>query len=196
MENKQSAHKKIKKSDGVFRKDVYIGVVSLVKEMDKDAPLGPTSIVLEESQTKKITAIDVRKVIFQNLNYQAGEDLMFKLGMRDRYTYKIMNSNESYKNNTIVIGQEHSLNELLSYMGIPEALGAHDLRVVRKMLLSPNFQIQMQPHKVDLKRSISIIDPEIVTDVNVQGMQLFNFKTSKLPVKPRKIEKVYAKYFK
>lgn len=196
MENKQSVSKNTNKNNGVFRKDVYMGVVSLIKEMDKDAPLAPASIVLEESQTRKITAMNIRQMVFQNLNYQAGEDLMFRLGMSTPYTYKIMNSNEDYKNNTIVIGKEQSLNEFLDYMGFPSFLKPKDLRVVKKMLLSSDFKIQMQPHMIDLKRNVTVINPEMVAEVNAQGMQLFNFKASKLPTEPRKIEKVYAKYFK
>lgn len=183
-------------SNKVFRKDICMGIASLIKIVDKKEILVPNHVVLDESQNKKMVAIDIRKMVFENHDYIIGEDLFYRLNRNGGYQYRLIDSmNNNVENNTIVIRNDQSLNEFLKYVGFSDVVKSSDLRDLKKLLLSKGSSINIQSHTATLTKE-GIVNEDMIRDVNKQAAELLSFRKRIISDKPQQIEKVYTKYFK
>lgn len=191
METKKNTTQ-AKKNGKIYRYDVNIGVVSLVKIIDRDEEIRASIPVLDKSATKKVIALDVRKIAFIADQYY-GKDLFYKLNMKTPYSYRYINETEDYLNNTFVIRKPSLMNSVLSYSGFKDVIKKSDLSKVKKVLLSSDANLHIEPHDVPLGSPITFDEVKLL---NEQMELLDKFRSSKLPTTPEKIERVYAKYFK
>ncbi len=187
MEKKEI--KNVDTSNGIYTENVCIGVVSLIKVADKDE--NTKGSVIDQSTTKKVVALDIRKIAF-SANYGAGKDLFYSLSRNNPYCYEYIDNND-FVNNTLVIRKTSQVNGVLNYAGFDEELDSSDLRGIKKMLLSKGNTILIKEHEVELPE---LIVPSTIELINDQAGQLSKFKKLSLPTRPQRIEKVYNKYFK
>ena len=103
MEKKEI--KNVDTSNGIYTENVCIGVVSLIKVADKDE--NTKGSVIDQSTTKKVVALDIRKIAF-SANYGAGKDLFYSLSRNNPYCYEYIDNND-FVNNTLVIRKKDDI---------------------------------------------------------------------------------------
>lgn len=187
MEKKEI--KNVDTRNGIYTGDICIGVVSLIKVVNKDE--NTKGSVIEQGLAKKIVALDIRKIAFCN-NYGIGKDLFYSLSKSSPYSYQYIDNND-FVNNTLVIRKTSQVNGVLDYAGFDEKISSSDLKEIKKMLLSKGNTIFIKEHEVELPE---LIVPSTIELINDQAGQLSKFKKLSLPTRPQRIEKVYNKYFK
>ena len=185
----------------IIRKDIYCGILSHLKVVHVDDKINGAEI-LDRAITKKVIALNVRKIAFAKKDICVGQDLFYSLNRVSLYEYGIILP--SYRldcdvafNNTLVIRNPQSLGAILGYAGFDSELSKSDLAKIKEILMSRNDILSIEAHDVKLGiNGIETISSENVSLINEQASALRDFRRIALPERPQKIEKVYAKYFK
>lgn len=184
--------------EGISRKSIHFGIVSIMKFVDNEESLSEGQFVLDKSFRKTLIVQDIRKILLSD-NNGVGKDILYSY-KREPYEYEIFDSlNGNYPNiynNTIIIRDTESISDLLGYMGVHKNVTASELKDIKKLVFKKDSKINILPHSLKLT-SNGIINPARVEQINNQAIKLLEYKSSdQLPIKPRQIEKVYAKHFK
>lgn len=181
------------KTNGVSLNDIYIGKVVLVKEQTDNENI--------DEKGRRFTNIKIRKIVF-TLKGNEGTDLSKGLCKNNKYTYKVINNDAiaedektTLKNNIMVIDEPKQVGSVLMFAGFPSVVNGKDIKKISKLLLSEEKRLNIQKHSVRLNGS-HIFNIYQVNKANEEAIDLYKFKSSKLPIKPQEIEKVYKKYFK
>ena len=187
---KKKANNKI---NNVSLNDIYIGKVVLVKEQIDNENT--------EEKGRNFKNIKIRKIVF-TLKGNEGTELSKGLCKNSKYVYKVINNDNivqdeqtSLKNNIMVIDEPKQIGSILTFAGFPSVVKGKDIKKIRKLLLSEDKKLNIQKHSVRLIGS-DIFNIYQVNKANEEAVDLYKFKSSKLPTKPQEIEKVYKKYFK
>ena len=183
----------------IDRRGLQTGVVTLIKVIEPTEKLDRAAEVIANIEGKKIVAVNIRKIVFEE-NRKIGTDIFYKFSTNQPYSYKIIdtglaNSISDYANNTLCIRHVRDLSDVLFYAGFPDEVDASDIRDIKKIVMSKDKFLRIKSHKVHINAS-GVIDLERIRDINNQAVSLDNFRKMLLPTRPRRIEKVYAKYFK
>lgn len=194
----------------IKRGTLWAGIVSLIKVGDETEKLNiPEALknksgatVLIENPKSTITAINIRKIVFNSKITErtvCGEDILYKLNRKEKYQYPIFNEDsdvDKLKNNSIVITDAIPLCDVLEFVGMPRDIQNSDLGEIRKTILSNGEFLNLRRQSVALGPN-GIVILEKVDKINDQAKALYQFQQYyDLPTKPQEIEKVYAKYFK
>lgn len=180
--------------------EIFIGDVTLVKEIDSSTDISEKdgSLITGKNEHTRIKCLTIRKVVFI-MSGDEGIDLSKGLSKKNTYSYKVINSSDNteldVKNNTIVIDDPKPIGDILEVIGYPSVVRKNDIKNIAKLVLSDNLILNVRKNSLVL-RAGGLFDVEQVGRVNEQAKELYLFKQMDLPVKPQKIEKAYAKYFK
>ena len=180
--------------------DIFIGDVTLVKEIDSSTDIleEDVSLIIGKNEHARIKGLTLRKVVFF-MSGDEGIDLSKGLSKKNTYSYKVINSSNNteldVKNNTIVIDDPKPICDILEVIGYPSVARKKDIKNIAKLVLSDNVVLNVRKNSLVLHDE-GVFDVEQVERVNEQAKELYWFKQIDLPVKPQKIEKAYAKYFK
>lgn len=185
----------------IIRKDIYCGILSHLKVVHVDDKINGAEI-LDRAITKKVIALNVRKIAFAKKDICVGQDLFYSLNRVSLYEYKIILPSTQMDcdvslHNTLVIRNTQPLGAILGYAGFDSELSKSDLAKIKEILMSRNDILSIEAHDVKLGiNGIETISSENVSLINEQASALRDFRRIALPERPQKIEKVYAKYFK
>lgn len=195
------------KEKGINLSDIFIGEVTLVKEIDSSTnildevvsvAIEKNAFIIGKSANARIKGLTLRKVVFV-MKENEGIVLSKGLSKKNTYNYKVINSNDNteldVKNNTIVIDDPKPIGDILNVIGYPNFVRKNDIKEIAKLVLSSNAVLSVRENLIVLNGS-EIFNIEQVRSANEQAKELYCFKHRNLPVNPQKIEKVYAKYFK
>ncbi len=196
--NEKNEGEIVREYRGIPRKSIHFGIVTIMKYVDGDTPLGEGQFVVDRALSKKLIAQDLRKIVLSKKG-EMGYDILYTY-KREPFKYSIPNFQQlgvtSPVNNMIVIREAEPIGDLLSHMGVHKEITAQDLKAIKKLILGHKINLRMLPHNIKLTPN-GIINFSKLESVNEQSISLFKYKSIEvLPTRPRKIEKVYAKYFK
>lgn len=202
MESKNITIDEIEKVNGYYegttRKNIHFGIVSIIKFVDNSESLEEGQFILDKSSRRTLIAQDLRKILLSK-NNGLGRDILYTHN-GEPYEYEITdllkNDYSNSYNNTIIIRDPEPIGELLGHMGVHKNVTQSELRDIKKLVLKKDEKIDILPHSLKLTPN-GIINLARAEEINHQSIKLHEYKTSyQLPIRPRKIEKVYAKYFK
>lgn len=186
-----------KDNNSVFRANICTGIVSLIKVVDDFDNIPQGAKCLKSLGEKKVVSLNIRKIVFEySKSRHMGRDL-FHTNRQGGYEYKVMIPSErnDYQNNTIVINNVSSMDDLLGYAGVPKRIEGFGLNKVRKIVFAKDEVLNIGAHAEKLTdQGISILNK--AEPINKQAAELCAYRKLSLPDKPQQIEKVYAKYFK
>jgi hypothetical protein len=196
MENQKN-----EKGNIILRNDIYCGVLSHIKVVHVDDKIKGAE-VLDRAFTKKIIALNVRKIAFAKKDICRGQDLFYRLDRNTPYEYGVVSLNyklecDTALNNLLVIRNPQHMNAVLEYAGYGMELDRCELKMIKEILMSKDDRLSIEAHDVRLgSNGIFALDENKVVAINAQAAALREFRTAALPVRPQIKEKVYAKYFK
>ncbi len=184
--------------NGIPRKSIHFGIVTIMKYVNGDTPLDQGQFVVDRALSKKLIAQDLRKIVLSKKD-EMGYDILYSY-KGEPFEYSIPDFQQlgvtSPVNNMIIIRDAEPIGDLLGHIGVHKEITARDLKAIKKLILGHKINLNMLPHTLKLTPN-GIINFSKLESVNEQSISLFEYKSSDvLPTRPRKIEKVYAKYFK